>query len=106
MGQRMEKYSGIQDQFDLEKINEVSETELIEALSLRISVMLDTETDLLFSTLYRLDIFESKINAVLNSPEDTATGLARLVIDRQKEKFKSRAKHKEANEGDYFIDID
>ncbi len=101
-----EKYKGIQQQFDLEKINEVSEAEMILVLSNRISEMLDTETDLLFSTLYRLDIYESKINAVLFSSEDTATGLARLVIERQKQKYLSRAEHKAKSGDDFFIDID
>jgi hypothetical protein len=103
---RTEKYKGIKRQFDLEKISEVSEAEMILILSNRISEMLDSETDLLFSTLYRLDIYESKINTVLYSSEDTATGLARLVVERQKQKFKSRADHKENSGGDFFIDID
>jgi len=102
----MEKYKGIQQQFELENINEASEAEMILVLSQRISEMLDSETDLLFSTLYRLDIYESKINAVLFSPEDTATGLARLVIERQKQKFKSRAEHKSKSGGDSFIEIE
>ena len=103
---KMENFKGIQRQFDLEKINEISEDEMILVLANRISEMLDTETDLLFSTLYRLDIYESKINAVLNSSEDTASGLARLVIERQQEKFKSRAEHQQKSNGDFFIDID
>jgi len=102
----MENYSGIQQQFDLDKISEFSEAEMILMLSKRISEMLDTETDLLFSTLYRLDIYESKINAVLYSSEDTATGLARLVIERQKQKIKSRADHKGKSGEDVFIDLD
>ena len=103
---KIEKYKGIQQQFDLENVNEASEAEMILVLSERISEMLDSETDLLFSTLYRLDIYESKINAILFSSEDTATGLARLVIERQKQKFKSRAEHKAKSGGDFFIDID
>jgi hypothetical protein len=103
---KTENYKGIKRQFDLEKISGTSEGEMIGLLSKRISEMLDSETDLLFSTLYRLDIYESKINAILNSPEDTATGLARLVIDRQKQKVKSRTEHKEKSGGDSFIDIE
>jgi ribosomal protein S15P/S13E len=101
-----ENYNGIQDQFDLKKTNTATEEEMIQVLAKRISEMLDHETDLLFSTLYRLDIYESKINAILNSNEDTSTGLARLVIERQKQKLKSRADYKEKSGGDSFIDID
>jgi hypothetical protein len=39
-----------------------------------------------------LDVLEVNINAVLKSNEDTAFGLARLILDRQKEKLKTRSK--------------
>lgn len=65
--------------------------ELISALSRRIEVMLDKEPELLFSTLYRLDVLEHKINAVLHSSsEPPAHGLARLIVERQIEKTKTR----------------
>ncbi len=67
---------------------ELDESTLHEALSIRIADMLEYEIDLLFSTLYRLDVLEYKIKHVLagTSGEDIASGLARLVIERQKEK--------------------
>lgn len=77
--------------FELEQAVQPDEQEMIRVLAERISEMLDREPDLLFSTLYRLDVYESKINQVLQSPfEDPATGLARLVIERQKEKLQTR----------------
>lgn len=69
--------------------------ELIDALSVRIAYMLDHEAELLFSTLYRLDVLEPKINAVLQSSEETpARGLARLIVERQQEKLKTRSQWK------------
>lgn len=65
--------------------------DLINALSERVAYMLDKEPELLFSTLYRLDVLEHKINAVLHaSSEDPAHGLARLIVERQQEKLKTR----------------
>jgi len=65
--------------------------DLINALAERVAYMLDKEPGLLFSTLYRLDVLEHKINAVLHgSSEDPARGLARLIVERQKEKLKTR----------------
>ncbi len=69
---------------------------IIELLSKRIAEMLQFETDLLFSTLYRLDVFESKITEVIQgrtSDFDIATGLARLVVERQEEKNIARANY-------------
>ena len=46
--------------FDVDHPDELTEQQLVEALAQRISEMLDTQTELLFSTLYRLDIYESR----------------------------------------------
>jgi hypothetical protein len=72
-------------------LKEADEAKLIEALALRVAFLLDHEPAILFSTLYRLDVLEVNINAVLKSNEDTAFGLARLILDRQKEKLKTRS---------------
>ncbi len=90
----MEGFEVINRTFDVSSGPELTEQEFLFALARRISEMLDSEAELLFSTLYRLDIFESKINAVLNSNEDTALGLAQLVVARQKEKIATRKEYK------------
>ena len=78
--------------FQLDDIEHLDEKTLHQALSSRIAEMLDFEMDLLFSTLYRLDVLEYKIKAVLSGStgEGIADGLARLVIERQKEKMVTR----------------
>jgi len=75
----------------LEKLNGPELEDLVNSLAARIALMLDKEPELLFSTLYRLDVLEPKINAVLHSSsEPPAYGLARLIIERQIEKTKTR----------------
>jgi hypothetical protein len=76
---------------------ELDEEQLHLALAARIADMLEHEIDLLLSTLYRLDVFESKIKHVLSgrTGEGVAEGLARLVIERQKEKIESRRRYAE-----------
>ncbi len=65
--------------------------DVIKALATRVAEMLDKEPELLFSTLYRLDVLEPKINAVLHSSSEApAYGLARLIVERQLEKAKTR----------------
>lgn len=68
--------------------------ELFQTLRSSISEMLDREPDLLVSSLYRMDIPESKVRAVLagQSDGDIASGLATLVIERQKAALESRDK--------------
>lgn len=84
----------------LDQLEGPGEDELIRVLAKRIAEMLDHEPDLLFSTLYRLDVLESRINAVLHSPVDPAWGLAKLVLERQKEKLKTRAAYGKGREFD------
>lgn len=81
------------NRFQLDTASEsLDEDTLQEALAVRIAEMLEYEMDLLFSTLYRLDVLEYKIKDVLGgmTQEDIPSGLARLVIERQKEKMSTR----------------
>lgn len=78
----------------LDSIDPAQEEALTQILAERIAELLDENPDLLFSTLYRLDVYESKINAVLKAKgEDAPTGLARLIIERQREKLRTREKY-------------
>ncbi len=88
----------------IEQADHLDEDTLRNALSVRISEMLTYETDLLFSTLYRLDVLEYKIKQVMagTTGEDIAMGLARLVIERQKEKLKTRSTNRRPPE---FMDF-
>lgn len=80
-------------QLDPDGDKALDEETLHRALTDRIAEMLQYESELLFSTLYRLDVYEFKIKQVLsgNTGEEIPGGLARLVIERQKEKMKTRA---------------
>ena len=75
----------IQQHFGLEQ-SRSTEEELRAWLIKRIAYMLDHETDLLMSTLYRLDVEESKILRVLELSDQSSipAGLADLVLERQR----------------------
>ena len=84
--------------FDLEAPDRpVTEEELVAVLAERIANMMDGDRDMLLSLLYRLDIEEPKINQAmaLNQLIPTNIGLARLIIERQKERNESRKKYKQ-----------
>ena len=65
-----------------------SEDELLAILTDRIGLMLEQEPEQLMSLLYRLDVEEPKINRALHAsaPEPAHVGLARLVLERQKQR--------------------
>lgn len=81
----------IQKNFGLEAPSG-SEAQLERWLEERISWMLDHETDLLFSTLYRLDVDEIKIKNVLHHAPamPIAAGLAKLVLERQRDRHATK----------------
>lgn len=76
--------------------DEISEEELYEAIKKRVEYLLEYNPELLMSYLYRLDVLEVKINAILmpGSPVAPIEGLARLILERQKERIETKKKYK------------
>jgi hypothetical protein len=74
------------------KFESITEAELIEILSARIADMLEKQPEQLMSLLYRLDVLEEKILPVMHpaAPEPTNVGLARLVVERQKQRIATK----------------
>ena len=77
----------------------ISEEELLEAISFRVGRLMDTDSGLLFSYLYRLDVSEKSLNSVINSKSEDPLPLriAQLILERQKERIKTK---KEIETGD------
>jgi hypothetical protein len=65
-----------------------NEEELLALLADRIGELLASQPDYLMSLLYRLDVLERKIRPVMqpDAPEPANWGLARLVLERQKQR--------------------
>lgn len=66
-------------------------------LALRLAEMLHSERDLLFSTLYRIDVSESSVVNVMRNalPGEIPALLADLIIERQIQKVKTRRYYRE-----------
>ena len=76
--------------FDLAVENiDVSEAMLTQVLAERIGEMLEQQPEQLMSLLYRLDVLEEKIRPVMrpDAKDPANIGLARLVIERQKQRI-------------------
>ncbi len=83
--------------------SDVSEDELLDILTSQIEYLMDRRLDYLLSLLYRLDVLEPKIKAVLYNQEiiAPARGLAKLILDRQKERVATRARYKAEGDGSW-----
>ena len=88
----MEVNSLIVKSFDLALGEDANEADLLKMLTLRVTEMMEGDVDLLMSYLYRLDIDAEKINAVLSleSVLPPIEGLARLILERQKERVATK----------------
>ena len=69
-----------------------TEEELLSLLADRIADMLEHRPEYLMSLLYRLDVLESKIHPAMrpDAPEPANWGLARLVLERQKQRAETK----------------
>lgn len=74
----------------------VTEEELLYVLSERIGYMIEHKFEFLMHLMYRFDVLEHKIrDAISPENEDPANiALAKLVIERQKERIILRQKYK------------
>jgi len=83
----------VQKDFDLDYIpNDVTEAELLDFLQRFIKDLLDNDMKKLFYVLYRLDIDEAKVHAVLSplAIEPPHEQLAALIFQREKQKATTR----------------
>lgn len=90
----MKKYEQLPDPIekilpDVESI--LDEKALLELFTRRVEELMRDNLDLLLSSLYRLDVEEYKIqNALRSATTPAAEGIASLIIERQKERIKTR----------------
>jgi hypothetical protein len=78
---------------------ELTEQELLDYLADAIAYMIEYKMDFLLSLLYRLDVAEQKINGALmpGNPEDAHIALAKLVLERQKQRMATKRAYRENN---------
>ena len=69
--------------------------ELLAAITQQVAFMLTNKSEALMQALYRLDVREYKLRAVLDheAPEKWAASIARLIVEREKERLMWRQKY-------------
>ncbi|HLO81885.1 MAG TPA: hypothetical protein VK166_13045 [Chitinophagaceae bacterium] len=82
----------INNEWGLSVLPAITEHDLAAVLAQRINVLIKNDMSRLISILYRIDVDEKKIRQMLQENKGTDAGLiiAYLVIDRQKQKIKTR----------------
>lgn len=80
-----------------EALKEVqTEEALLDLLSNYVQELINTDFNKLINSLYRIDVYESKIKRALNlsSPKDANRVIAQLIIEREKQKISTREQYK------------
>ena len=72
----------------------LDEESVIQLFTKRVEELMRDDIGLLLSSLYRLDVYEEKIQEALHSTDTPpARGIAILILDRQKERLKTRSSY-------------
>lgn len=76
---------------------DISEEQLLQAITERVKQLMERNPELLFSYMYRLDVIEEKIQFALNKQMAIPPyqALAQLILDRQKERILTKRKYKQ-----------
>lgn len=80
---------------DLEQMNQLEKDTILNQIAAKVADMLESQPDLLFSYLYRLDVDEQKISKVVNQGPggDISLGLARLILQRQLSRIQTQKEY-------------
>jgi aspartate/glutamate racemase len=85
--------AALQQEWQITLTSDISEEALLQLLANRIVMILEQGAETFFQLMYRLDISEKKLNAVLGD-DNVPQKIARLVYDRQLQKIQSRLNNK------------
>lgn len=89
--------------FELENIDQhLTEEQLFQMLADHIDWLIERRMEWLLSLMYRMDVNEAKVQAALspNAPEAANIGLARLVLERQKQRVYTKQQYKTTDLGE------
>ena len=87
----------LKDDWELVLPDTLSEDAILKLLADRVVKILEQGPETFFQLMYRLDISEKKLNAILHDPH-VADKIARLIYDRQLQKIQSRHVHRKKSE--------
>lgn len=89
----VEKLSGIiKTQFEIDQVEEESDYQnLLEMIEKRVEELLEKDSGLLFSYIYRLDVSEQLVRQVMSDDNlDSVKSLSKLIMDRQMQRLHTK----------------
>ncbi len=95
----LETAQALGQDWDLKLPDTLSEDAILKLLADRVILVLERGPETFFQLMYRLDISEKKLTAVLDD-DDVAYKVARLIYDRQLQKIRSRLANRKTSESD------
>lgn len=93
--QLIRKDLGLKEEIVLKDLNNDFD-QLEEYLTKQVNHLLDHDFNALLNAMYRIDIPEDRVNHILyeSSPDTLANNLARVIIEREKQKAITRLKYR------------
>lgn len=81
--------------FQVQLHNPINEDEKFEMLASHLDALIQSDFNALIHILYRIDVSETKLNEALSQNKNELAGriIAKLLIERELEKIKLRAKY-------------
>jgi len=98
----------IKKKFELEIGDEpLTEEEMLMALAERVAWLMEYRLEFLMSSLYRLDVLEIHLNEALSpdSEDPPYIAIAKLIIDREKQRNYTKKKYKQDKLDDEYGDL-
>ncbi|HHH52129.1 MAG TPA: hypothetical protein ENK91_00585 [Bacteroidetes bacterium] len=80
-----------------DNIDEIEE-KFVDTVAERVAELMESNMELFFNHMYRMDIDERKIHNVLMSENNSETvykTIARIIIERQKQRLETKRKYKQ-----------
>lgn len=76
-----------------------NEEQLLQLIEQLVQELIDNDFEKLLLVLYRLDISEKKVKTALEveGAENAANSIAKLILEREREKIKTREKYSDGN---------
>lgn len=83
------------------------EAALLKLIALYVQELIDRDFDKLLHTLYRIDIADYKVKRAVehSAPGDAPNVIAKLILDREKEKIATREKYKSKDGDDWIFEV-
>lgn len=84
-------------QYTTDVVNSGNDADFVNIVAKRVAELMDTNIELFFNHLYRMDIDERSIHNILNSPDEdnVYTAIALIIIERQKKRLETKRKYKQ-----------